>query len=389
MVGDKNLTNVFFIEFSNQKKNTAAQNRRLAISKMASIHFNIETIKTPTYQVYKSKNIILRGLAIRYAFLKALLDIKKLIRHNYFGYNNVLYVFGLDATLTIFAKIFCLNNRIQLITERNEYPSAIIRGKRFLVFLEKNLIYSWYFKLYDGFSLISENLIQFYGQYINKTAVIKKLPIAIDISRFPINIMKINNEKYIFYAGSISEQKDGVESLIRAYSKIHTLIPDLKLKLAGGSSEGINALIQKYNLFDKVILLGNINRDDIPKLMIESYICVLARPESKQAEGGFPTKLGEYLASAKPVIVTDVGEIPYYLTHKVNAYLISRYNIDAELVDTIIDINDNYIEALKIGRNGRKLAVEKFSLEANSNVVKVLINEVLIRKIELNNENSY
>ena len=47
---------------------------------------------------------------------------------------------------------------------------------------------------------------------------------------------------------------------------------------------------------------------------------VLARPDNIQAKGGFPTKLGEYLATGNPVVVTKVGEIPNYLIDGVNAF---------------------------------------------------------------------
>ena len=47
----------------------------------------------------------------------------------------------------------------------------------------------------------------------------------------------------------------------------------------------------------------------------------MARPDSRQARGGFPTKLGEYLATGKPVCVTKVGEITVYLEDNVSAFL--------------------------------------------------------------------
>ena len=47
----------------------------------------------------------------------------------------------------------------------------------------------------------------------------------------------------------------------------------------------------------------------------------LARPTNKQAEGGFPTKLGEYLATGNTVVVTNVGEIGEFLHDKVNAFV--------------------------------------------------------------------
>ena len=59
----------------------------------------------------------------------------------------------------------------------------------------------------------------------------------------------------------------------------------------------------------------------MPKYLCNAKLLALARPDSIQAQGGFPTKLGEYLATGRPVVVTKVGEIPDYLEDGVNAFL--------------------------------------------------------------------
>ena len=50
---------------------------------------------------------------------------------------------------------------------------------------------------------------------------------------------------------------------------------------------------------------------------------VTAQPNTKRAEGGFPTKMGEYMMTGVPMIVTDVGEITHYVTDKKDCYIVS------------------------------------------------------------------
>ena len=87
---------------------------------------------------------------------------------------------------------------------------------------------------------------------------------------------------------------------------------------------------------------------------------MLARPNSIQAQFGFPTKLGEYLMTAKPVVVTSTGEIPCYLQDNEHAYI--------ALPDDDISLSEKLREALRfpdksltIGRNGKKQALKYFN----------------------------
>ncbi len=52
-------------------------------------------------------------------------------------------------------------------------------------------------------------------------------------------------------------------------------------------------------------------------------------PDSKQAQGGFPTKLGEYLATGNPVCATTVGEIPDYLVDGESVYFAVPGSVDS------------------------------------------------------------
>jgi glycosyltransferase involved in cell wall biosynthesis len=79
--------------------------------------------------------------------------------------------------------------------------------------------------------------------------------------------------------------------------------------------------VREHGLENRVILKGAVHRDDVPELLCKSKILALARPNSLQSEGGFPTKLGEYLATGNLVVVTKVGDISRYLRDKESAII--------------------------------------------------------------------
>lgn len=182
----------------------------------------------------------------------------------------------------------------------------------------------------------------------------------VDSSRF-YGIEKENVKPYIGYCGAADNNKDGVDRLIEAFSKIASAYPDLKLYIMGPKNTVCkNELLTKnLGMEERVIFTGMINPDDMPQMLVNATVLALARPESIQAKYGFPTKLGEYLLTANPVVVTAVGDIPIFLKDGVSAYLAEPDNLDifAEKLNNALSDNNSK----EIGMKGRKVAEDCFS----------------------------
>lgn len=84
----------------------------------------------------------------------------------------------------------------------------------------------------------------------------------------------------------------------------------------------------------------------------------MARPSSLQSAGGFPTKLGEYLCTGNPVVVTAVGDIPDFL-NSTNSFIVEPDN-NKVFGDEIIKVLDNYEYAKRVAIRGEKTAKENF-----------------------------
>jgi len=103
--------------------------------------------------------------------------------------------------------------------------------------------------------------------------------------------------------------------------------------------------------------LGKKNTDEIPNLLGKSD-CLIMTPQKDFDSGGFPTKLGEFLATGKPVICSKVSEIPYYLDNN-SAILVEPQNHE-ELTKTILSVIEDYQSFIRIGENGKKVAMNCF-----------------------------
>ena len=97
---------------------------------------------------------------------------------------------------------------------------------------------------------------------------------------------------------------------------------------------------------------------------------------TRRAEGGFPTKLGEYLLSGVPTIATAVGEIAQFVSDGKHVYLVSPCDPRA-YADKIIYIMEHYDDALSVACEGRTFVRENFSSKKIAcNLKNFLVNNL-------------
>lgn len=233
----------------------------------------------------------------------------------------------------------------------------------------------------DLFAVMTETLAAYYKKIAKTNAKFIHLPMTVDLSRF--DIAPTSKDKYqkpyIAFTGTMNNRKDGVDVLIKAFAKIADRYPNYHLYLAGFWHYDVpmqDALIFDFRLQERVHRVGVLNREQIPPFVCNANLLVLSRPDSHQAQGGFPTKLGEYLATGNPVCVTKVGEIPNYLEDNVSAFMAEPGDVDsfADAMDRALSDETN---AKRIGANGRKVAEKNFDVVLQSKRLTLFLNENL------------
>jgi len=257
---------------------------------------------------------------------------------------------------------------INYFQEKSEFPFVLnnrtLIGKCY-AFLYTNILY----KLFDGFIVMTESLLNYLRTKSKVSAKFFHMPMTVEMERFNNNFDAILDDEYIAYVGSMGGNKDGVDILIKSFSIVSHEFPDIKLLLIGGGPETdllrLKNLANNLNLQNKVIFLGIIERKLIPQYLCNAKILTLSRPRSLQSTGGFPTKLGEYLSTGKPVVVTSVGEITNYLVDNESAY-IAKPDDPKNFAEKIITALNDYEKAKIIGNRGREIAASNFNYKVQS-----------------------
>ena len=144
---------------------------------------------------------------------------------------------------------------------------------------------------------------------------------------------------------------------------------DIELHLYGAPGlrdfKIISDLILELGMHRKIFLKGKAANDDVPSILADSYVLLSSQPATKRAKGGFPTKLGEYMAVGKPTLMTDVGEINKYIIDGKNGWL-ARPSDPIHFAEKLEYIINNYDEAMQVARNGRKFILENFDYKVQT-----------------------
>lgn len=267
----------------------------------------------------------------------------------------------IELILFLFASIL----NIIIIKEENEHPEIYFPPVSCLNKIVGKYYMKYNYRLYDGILLMTHNLIDVFTGDKKLKARILHTPMIVDYKRFENVTGNFSSESYIAFCGILNNNKDGINYLINAFSALTNAFPDLKLVLIGDAENEVQMkdyvdLIRAKQIVDKVIFKGRVDNSEMPRLLCNAKLLVLPRPSSTQAEYGFPTKLGEYLATGKPVVVTRTGEISQYLTDGQNAFLAEAGDTDSLALKMGEALSD-YNRALEIGKMGKDAVMHHFN----------------------------
>jgi glycosyltransferase involved in cell wall biosynthesis len=160
---------------------------------------------------------------------------------------------------------------------------------------------------------------------------------------------------------------------LRAAKRVAEVVHDVAFVIAGEGelTESIRMTAIEMGLAEKVFFIGECT--NVSLLLSQSEICVL----SSKAEG-FSNSILEYMAAARPVVVTDVGGAREVVANGKNGFLVPSRD-DAAMADRIIELMADPGAARMMGECGRRIVTEKFScqsrLEATENLYERLIGE--------------
>ena len=216
-------------------------------------------------------------------------------------------------------------------------------------------------------SVIKRQLVEEHGIDPGKIEVIGS---AVDLEKFtpPRDGTKFRREigvgdeiPLIGNVGMIRPDKGQLE-LVKSAPLVLEKHPDARFVIVGQGTgilkRGINVrnAIDRAGLADSIIMAGY--RWDTPDVYAACDIIVIASLRTEAS----PIVLREAFASGRPVIATNVGDIPEIVRDRENGLLIEPGNIRA-MASAILEFISNPELAAHCAANGLRYAIENFSFD--------------------------
>ncbi len=201
---------------------------------------------------------------------------------------------------------------------------------------------------------ISEVLAEQYRSLGVPPEKITVLPDAVDFNLFhPPSTMPASpyggNKPNAVYAGHVFEPYKGIDTILQAALQL----PDVNFQLLGGLQEQLIAYrAQAKELgLENVFFLGLKNHSDVPLYLWHADVLLMPLSQHHpSAAWTSPVKLGEYLASGKPVVATTVPALQKWLSEK-EVLFVEPDNAEA-LAGGIRSVLGDVERARSLTRNG-------------------------------------
>jgi glycosyltransferase involved in cell wall biosynthesis len=151
----------------------------------------------------------------------------------------------------------------------------------------------------------------------------------------------------------------GVEDVLMAMDRLNQA--DLKLVIVGGSpyDDYDRTLLERWP--QHIIHLGRQPYGDMPAVIAAAHIVVVPQRQTPAAQAQFPLKLTDGMAMAKPILATQVGDIPDLLS---GCGYVVEADAPEQLATQITAIFAQYDQALALGRQARDRCLRHYSLAA-------------------------
>ena len=203
--------------------------------------------------------------------------------------------------------------------------------------------------------------------YNNKLSVI---PNGIDINDISIKSTWKIRKRILFLA--LLRKNKGVDILIKSVAKLRNELEGYKVIIAGTTGNGeksyvshLHRLVEQFQLNAIIEFTGGIYREDKWRCYQDSDFFVLPTINEN-----FGIVIAESLLSGTPVITCKGAPWPHLVTNRCGWWVNRDVDSVAHAISEAICLNQEQLEVM--GRNGRKLVEEYYSLETIALKMKTL-----------------
>ena len=180
---------------------------------------------------------------------------------------------------------------------------------------------------------------------------------------------------HIMYVGTLGPSND-FSNVLEAAKKLQDE-DNIKFTIAGSGelASKISQTVKNYNIKNVDFIEESIKHDNVPLWLDRADALVLPLRRGF-GDTSFPSKLGEYLATGRPVVCSADGALANTLGAS-NVSLIVTPGDNEELVQAFLRLRKDLRLSDQIGSNGRAYAHEHFSFDSFQKKVENLTESIV------------
>ena len=185
----------------------------------------------------------------------------------------------------------------------------------------------------------------------------------------------LQRESRLTYIGVISAGR-GLTEIVKTLGALPTEL-NVRLNLAGYfSPDNYEDELSAMPGWSQIDYVGLANRAEVAKLLAVARIgLLLLHPLPNHLESQ-PVKLFEYMAAGLPVIASDFPLWRKIIGGEECGLLVDPLNVQ-DIVNAVVWLLENPLEAMKMGERGKQAIVDKYSWENESDKLVGLYSRIL------------
>lgn len=255
-------------------------------------------------------------------------------------------------------QLWCRLVGARVVVQLNEVPGPVVREPAALARRLSHLAQA------SAAVVISEWLagwVYTEAARTGRSVAVMKMPILVDLSERATRPYRSTNT--LVYSASTDYGRD-TEFILRAMKCMWAWGSECVLVVTGVDPARLAYWRRSAGLGNtvaepRVVAAGYLSRDQLLASYDDAAALLAPLHDDVRSCARFPSKIGEYLASARPVVTTNVGEVARYLSDGDTAFVAEGRGVE-DYAAKIMQVLDDPQSAAAVGLAGRRIAEEMF-----------------------------
>jgi len=187
--------------------------------------------------------------------------------------------------------------------------------------------------------------------------------------------LKLEGRFLICYIGTMGNAH-GLETLIAAAEELQTALPNAIFLLIGEGAEKERIVeLAAARRLTNIQFLGQQPRERIPAYVSAADVCLVMLKKTELFKTVIPTKLLEYMACERPVIVAVDGQARQ-IVEEAGAGVFVEPESSKALLKAVLDLAEDPEHRRQMGASGRQYIVNRFSREKTARDYITVLDEL-------------